>query len=547
MFTILVITMIKSYLFSVLITLFASTAYGKTPHDAARDGDLDTLRQYRFESNDLFLPDKRGFIPYELAALWANPEDEESLRQHVEVMLWLKEFKAEKHYYGEASIQLIQAGLNALGYPVGKPDGNLGNKTSKAIREYQEENDLAETGKPGPQWLGLFYHDLIKDMQFKLTKLGFDTRGTDGLMGPKTRAAILDYRKKNKLSDPDYAYLDSLIVGNIDYHYNKRNSREQKAKAEKERRAKSNKIRFAQAGLRLQGYRIGRIDGVIGPRTIDALKKFQKKNRLPVTGDIDSKTQGKMDVVFLKDVQKKLARLGYRVGKADGKMGKRTLKALSSYSKKHRLSARQLTPDLMVSLNRSFNQKIERDLSNAEKAQARAEAKARAAAAKAKKAAEAKSAAKALAKKKPHTGKKTQVKSKTSSPQSSSYTLSEERAKEAARVKALTLAAQQAEAERKAQARAAKIARENAKKLAAARKKAQRQEKSYKNKRVVRGGKAKGRMNFNRSGGRVVGCSIAGRNIPIEWCEPFYPLPRNNHCEATFKSSSGAVINLWCK
>lgn len=57
---------------------------------------------------------------------------------------------------------------------------------------------------------------------------------------------------------------------------------------------------------------------------------------------------------------------------------------------------------------------------------------------------------------------------------------------------------------------------------------------------------AKGRMSFQRNSGRVVGCSISGRDIPIEWCEPFYPLPKNNHCEATFKAS-GAVVNLWCK
>jgi len=38
------------------------------------------------------------------------------------------------------------------------------------------------------------------------------------------------------------------------------------------------------------GYKLGEVDGVFGPRTIDALKKFQGDNKLPVTGAIDAET-----------------------------------------------------------------------------------------------------------------------------------------------------------------------------------------------------------------------------------------------------------------
>lgn len=120
-----------------------------SPHDAARKGDLQTLRDYRFNGMDLYLPDERGFTPYELAALNADPDKPGKVQQHVELMLWLKEFHSPQHRYGKASIQLVQAGLRALGYNVSQPDGIMGENTAKAIRAYQRDNGLATTGRLG--------------------------------------------------------------------------------------------------------------------------------------------------------------------------------------------------------------------------------------------------------------------------------------------------------------------------------------------------------------------------------------------------------------
>jgi peptidoglycan hydrolase-like protein with peptidoglycan-binding domain len=42
------------------------------------------------------------------------------------------------------------------------------------------------------------------------------------------------------------------------------------------------------------GYKLGEVDGVNGPRTIEALKRFQSDNKLPVTGAIDAETVRKL-------------------------------------------------------------------------------------------------------------------------------------------------------------------------------------------------------------------------------------------------------------
>jgi peptidoglycan hydrolase-like protein with peptidoglycan-binding domain len=42
------------------------------------------------------------------------------------------------------------------------------------------------------------------------------------------------------------------------------------------------------------GYKLGTVDGVSGPKTVEALKKFQSDNKLPPTGTIDPETIRKL-------------------------------------------------------------------------------------------------------------------------------------------------------------------------------------------------------------------------------------------------------------
>ncbi|MGY0398830.1 MAG: peptidoglycan-binding domain-containing protein [Ostreibacterium sp.] len=472
------------YLVGIFLVLSSAfLAYGAwSPYDAARHGDLDTLRQYRFDGIDLFVPDERGFIPYELAALHADPNKKGVLSRHVEVMLWLKEYQPQKHRYGKASIALVQAGLSTLGYAVVAPDGAIGEKTISAIKAYQKNNGFSQTGRLGPQWLGTFYQDILEEMQFKLTKLGFDTQGTDGMMGENTRQAMLKYRRIHKLSQPYYRYLDALLLSSIDKAYQLDEKHKKVTIAKNVRVVKEKKIRFVQAGLRTLGYRMGRVDGLFGSKTVNAIKKFQKKYKLSVTGKIDDKTQAKMDTIFLKETQRKLAYLGYKVGELNGKMEVDTAKALSQYRQKYRLSGKQFSADLIVAIDDSFDKRIN------ELTKVKISKKLKPIAKKKSKKANVKKSTQVIASKtKPPMAKR----KKTSSKRNVKITI------------------------RKSVA--------------------------------VSSNSAKGRMVFKRRSGRVVGCSIAGLGIPIEWCEPFYPLPNNNHCEATLKPSSGKVLNLWCK
>lgn len=54
--------------------------------------------------------------------------------------------------------------------------------------------------------------------------------------------------------------------------------------------ADSNQIREAQSQLKARGYHSGSVDGIMGPQTMSALRRYQAANGLTVTGKADPET-----------------------------------------------------------------------------------------------------------------------------------------------------------------------------------------------------------------------------------------------------------------
>lgn len=50
-------------------------------------------------------------------------------------------------------VEMVQKNLLDRGYAAGPVDGIMGPKTARALRDFQKENDLAETGTPTPETL----------------------------------------------------------------------------------------------------------------------------------------------------------------------------------------------------------------------------------------------------------------------------------------------------------------------------------------------------------------------------------------------------------
>jgi len=57
-----------------------------------------------------------------------------------------------------------------------------------------------------------------------------------------------------------------------------------------------NDVRKIQETLRDKGHYLGKVDGVFGLRTRASIRGFQKAENLPVTGQLDTQTAGKLGV-----------------------------------------------------------------------------------------------------------------------------------------------------------------------------------------------------------------------------------------------------------
>jgi hypothetical protein len=55
-------------------------------------------------------------------------------------------------------------------------------------------------------------------------------------------------------------------------------------------------VREAQRALDELGFRPGPIDGVVGRRTRDALARYQRSQKIPVTGYLDTETMVRLDI-----------------------------------------------------------------------------------------------------------------------------------------------------------------------------------------------------------------------------------------------------------
>ncbi|WP_336278975.1 peptidoglycan-binding domain-containing protein [Bartonella sp. CB175] len=136
-------------------------------------------------------------------------------------------------------------------------------------------------------------------MQKKLAKLKFYDGSLDGVDEPKTRRAIWKKQTTNEkqnttLSKPETDEIAILI---------KRSEREM-AKDLAHSKTAVLKPRVAdivrvQKALRLFGNQEVIVTGVEDPKTIDALKQFQKMFHLPITGKIDQQILLKMREVGL--------------------------------------------------------------------------------------------------------------------------------------------------------------------------------------------------------------------------------------------------------
>jgi peptidoglycan hydrolase-like protein with peptidoglycan-binding domain len=200
------------------------------------------------------------------------------------------------------SLRNVQVALHNLGYAVGTPDGVIGPKSRAAIRAYQVDSGLPASGEPS-----IALHEKLQ------TSLA-QRSGSQAKPAPQTAAAV-----------------------------------------------GSATISEAQTELRQRGYTVTAITGTANAETATAVRAYQADARLPITGDITSDLMqqlrtGKADsgAIYraqVKQVQAALNVAGYSAGPADGALGPKSRAAISRYQSDNNLGATgEVNGELLASL-----------------------------------------------------------------------------------------------------------------------------------------------------------------------------------------------------
>ncbi len=253
--------------------------------------------------------------------------------------------KASKQSTKTALVRTAQTKLKSMGYYEGAVDGVKGPETDQAVRKYQQAQQLKVNGKLNKRTLASLGIDkeAIEDSsraEGKAERVGEKAGRATGKAVDKTADAVADTgeaagkgvkkggKEVSKAGDPVDKGFDKAgeaSGGALETGLNKAgdgveaaiegtgkglkkaggaiadvfdgdDKPEGGAAAEGDTHEAADMTRHAQQKLREKGFYSGEVDGIMGPETQDALRSYQSKHDLPVTGRLDAATIDKLDL-----------------------------------------------------------------------------------------------------------------------------------------------------------------------------------------------------------------------------------------------------------
>lgn len=219
------------------------------------------------------------------------------------------------------AVRALQKRLKALGYYSGSVDGDYGAGTTAAVTAFQQDNGLKADGIAGTKTLNALYasdaqsagssstgstssststsgyvtlqegdsSDAVRKLQQQLKNLGYYSGSVDGKYGSGTVAAVMAYQRMNNLTVDGKAgeATQRALYGD--------NSGSTTTYATLREYDEGSAVTTLQSTLYQLGYFDGKINGIYGSTTSDAVRAFQIANSItPVDGVAGNKTLQKL-------------------------------------------------------------------------------------------------------------------------------------------------------------------------------------------------------------------------------------------------------------
>lgn len=233
-----------------------------------------------------------------------------------------------------AAVRKLQQRLKELGYFPSSVDGDYGEKTVAAVKDFQKANGLTADGVAGPSTQRKLYAfsaaeaekedtkeeqtdtlrkgdagEAVRKLQRRLKELGYFTSSVDGDYGEKTVSAVKAFQRRNGLSADGVAGAATLkrLNGEDAVVADDDTDGALKTNQTLESGSSGPQVGALQQRLQALGYYTDSIDSEYGYLTMEAVSAFQRANGLTVNGTanpatlrklISSGAVGKNDVVY---------------------------------------------------------------------------------------------------------------------------------------------------------------------------------------------------------------------------------------------------------
>ncbi len=133
-------------------------------------------------------------------------------------------------------------------------------------------SDLLKEGQSGAK---------ITQLQSQLKSIGYSLGEVDGIFGPKTKAAVVAFQKAMGVETD--GIVGPITIGALNQVI---------AKPTLKDRSKGFAVRQLQNLLTKRGFSLGAVDGIFGPKTEAAVKKFQTASKIGIDGIVGVQTWG---------------------------------------------------------------------------------------------------------------------------------------------------------------------------------------------------------------------------------------------------------------
>lgn len=170
---------------------------------------------------------------------------------------------------------------------------------STASQQDQTTKKQATTQQATPK--GTASKDDLMSAQQALKDKGIYSGAVDGTMNADTQKALRDFQQKNNLKTTGTLNAETKTALGISHEHKAtgtnpatKDTGKDTGKHKKTSGISNEKVRTTQTALKNSGFDPGPIDGIMGPLTMTALRNYQSHNGLEVTGKIDAETHNSL-------------------------------------------------------------------------------------------------------------------------------------------------------------------------------------------------------------------------------------------------------------